>query len=340
MNKLLSRKKFQENVFKRDKYICVFCDKDAVDAHHIIERRLWHDSGYYLNNGASVCESHHLDCEMTKISVEDIRIKCGIEKPIIPPHLYKDEIYDKWGNIILSNGLRLKGELFFDDGVQKILREGNKLSLFTDYIKYPRTYHLPWSVGMTDDDRMIQNIDIFKNRRVIVTEKLDGENTTLYNDYIHARSIDSKRHESRDWLKNFWSKFNYNIPKGFRICGENMYAKHSIEYKSLISYFYGFSIWNDKNECLSWDETLEWFKLIHNQIKHVPIIYDGIFKENLIIDLWDDYDKSEGYVIRIADKFTMRNFKYKVAKYVRKNHVNTITHWMNEKRIIKNELKI
>ena len=55
---LLSRAEFRDSVFKRDKNKCVFCDKAAIDAHHIIERKLWNDGGYYLNNGASVCEEH------------------------------------------------------------------------------------------------------------------------------------------------------------------------------------------------------------------------------------------------------------------------------------------
>lgn len=35
---LLTRDQFREGVFARDNYKCVFCDKPAVDAHHILER--------------------------------------------------------------------------------------------------------------------------------------------------------------------------------------------------------------------------------------------------------------------------------------------------------------
>lgn len=137
--KLMTRDDFREGVFARDGYKCVFCDEKALDAHHILERRLWPDYGYYLNNGASVCEEHHLACEMTTISVEDVRISCGITKPIIPPHLYSDQSYDKWGNPVLVNGRRLKGELFFDESVQKIMKQGGVLDLFDQYVKYNRT---------------------------------------------------------------------------------------------------------------------------------------------------------------------------------------------------------
>jgi hypothetical protein len=48
-------------------------------------------------------------------------------------------------------GSRLRGELFADGLVQKIRGEGGVLGLFTHYVRYPRTYHLPWSPGLTDD---------------------------------------------------------------------------------------------------------------------------------------------------------------------------------------------
>jgi len=208
------------------------------------------------------------------------------------------------------------------------------------YIKYPRTYHLPWSEGITSDDRVLSSIDHFIGKRVIITEKMDGENTTMYNDRIYARSIDSSGGEDRAWVKKFWSTFNYQIPEGWRVCGENLYAEHSIHYLDLESYFYGFSIWNNKNICLSWDDTKAWFKLLSDNIISVPVIFDGIFDKNKIIDLWDCSNRNnvEGYVVRLADEFSFKDFKYNVAKFVRKNHVTTDQHWRH-KELIKNNLR-
>ena len=223
--KLLTRDDFREGVFKRDNYKCVFCDQPAQDAHHILERRLWPDGGYYAENGASVCGFHHLECERTTISVEEVRSAAGISKIWVPPHLYDDHIYDKWGNPVLEDGRRGKGELFFDESVQKVLNEGGVLDLFTPYVKYGRTNHLPWSPGITDDDRVLKDTGNFYGREVVITLKLDGENTNMYRDHIHARSIDSRGGEDRAWVKNFWSSICYEIPEGWRICGENMWAQ-------------------------------------------------------------------------------------------------------------------
>ena len=338
-NTLLTRDAFRDDVFTRDGHRCVFCDAPAVDAHHIIERRLWPDGGYYLNNGASVCEAHHLRCEETTISVEDVRHACGITKIIVPPHLYADQPYDKWGNPVLANGQRLKGELFFDESVQKILAAGGVLGLFSSLVKYPRTHHLPWSEGVNSDDRVIDSLDAFIGRRVIITEKMDGENTSLYRDTTHARSVDGRSHPSRNWVKQFWSGISADIPEGWRVCGENLYAKHSIQYTELPTYFMGFSVWNDRNVCLSWDETLEWFNLLG--IMPVPVIYDGPFDESLVRGLWNakQWDTSEGYVMRPADPISYVDFKRHVGKFVRRGHVQTVKHWMYGQPIERNLLK-
>lgn len=126
--KLLSREDFKQMVFKRDNNKCVFCQSLPTSAHHIIERKLFDDGGYYLDNGASVCDLHHWDCEKTDISVEDVRKACRITNIVLPKHFDKELSYDKWGNIVLENGMRNKGEMFYLENVQKILK--NKMYLF------------------------------------------------------------------------------------------------------------------------------------------------------------------------------------------------------------------
>lgn len=338
MSTAISREAFREGVFKRDKFICVFCSNPAKDAHHILERRLWLDGGYHIDNGISVCEEHHFACETTAISVEEARQAANIKKKIIPEHLYDDEVYDKWGNNILPSGQRLRGELFFDESVQKVLKVGGFLDLFTNRVKYPRTYHLPWSEGANDDDRTLLTCNHFLNKEVVITEKMDGENTTGYSDgYIHARSIDGRSHSSRAWVKNFLASRLHDMPEDWRLCGENLFAKHSIGYAELPSYFMGFSLW-EKNLCLGWNETEYWFALLN--IPSVPVLYRGIFDEKEIRKCYDSkhWEYTEGYVVRLASDFTYGSFRKSVAKFVRKNHVQTVKHWMHGQAIESNKL--
>ena len=213
--------------------------------------------------------------------------------------------------------------------------------LDNERFKYPHTPHFPWSRKVTHDDRVMSmtNLGWFRGRRVVVTEKLDGENTTMYPDHIHARSLDSRFHASRSWVKSFWGGIRADIPKGWRICGENMYAKHSIYYTELESYFYGFSIWNEHNVALPWDETVEWFNLLG--IVPVPVLYDGIYDEKIIKWLWkeSDRDKIEGNVMRDADAIRFEDFERRFAKFVRKGHVQTDEHWMHAE-IVPNLLRV
>lgn len=340
MSKLLTRDEFRNGVFKRDNHKCIICGQPAVDAHHILERRLFKDSGYYLDNGASLCEKHHLEAEMTTLSAQEIRDKIGIKTPVLPEHLYRDQEYDKWGNIILPNGKRVRGELFEDDSVQKILGLGGVLNDFLKYVKYPRTYHVPWSGSKSKDDRTIESAAQFKDQEVIVTLKMDGENTTMYSDYIHARSINSGNHESRNYVKHIHGNIMGDIPEGYRICGENLFAKHSIEYNNLNSYFYVFSIWDKNNRCLSWKDTLEWCELLG--LAHVPVLYQGIYDEKKIKALIATHfngEEMEGYVIRLAAEFSYKNFKNSTAKFVRQNHVVTHGNWMRQ-GVVPNKLKL
>lgn len=337
---LLSRDAFREGVFERDDHKCVVCGAPAVDAHHIIERRLFPDGGYYLDNGASVCETHHLECEMTLISVEQIREYAGVKKPVIPDQMYDDTTYDKWGNVVLDDGRRLRGELFNDESVQKILGKGGVLPDFVKYIKYPRTFHLPWSPGMHDDDRMMKDVSIFEGKKVIVMEKMDGENTTLYDDYLHARSVSSGNHPSRNWMKSFHAQICADIPEDWRINVENMFAQHSIKYTNMKSYAYGFAIWNETNHILTWEQELEWFDLL--KITPCPVLYWGEYDQKAIDAAYKECCKdhtAEGYVIRVDEPFHWSDFKYKVGKYVRKGHIQTTKHWMHGQPVQPNELE-
>lgn len=47
-------------------------------------------------------------------------------------------------------------------------------------VKYPKTYHLSWSLGRSDDDKVLHDISCFCDKEIVVTEKMDGENITLY----------------------------------------------------------------------------------------------------------------------------------------------------------------
>ena len=212
-------------------------------------------------------------------------------------------------------------------------------------IKYPRTLHLPFSKGATSDDIKLVNVTCFSNKSVVVTEKMDGENTTMSRDYVHARSLDSADHESRHWVKALWASIRHDIPEGWRICGENVFAQHSVPYENLNSYFMVFSIWNEKNECLSWDDTVEWCGLLG--LEHVRVILKGRWSNTFCtaLEALSENDvrirngRMEGFVVRNKASFPYDEFSSNVAKWVRAGHVQEDSeHWMH-KTCVANKLK-
>ncbi|KZN28994.1 hypothetical protein N480_09505 [Pseudoalteromonas luteoviolacea S2607] len=203
-------------------------------------------------------------------------------------------------------------------------------------VKYPRTPHLPWSPGATPDDLQQTHAHFFEGQQVVVTEKMDGENTTLYTDYIHARSLDSRFHPSRAWVKALQAQIGYKIPKGWRICGENLYAKHAIGYDALSSYFLAFSVWNERNESLNWHDSKVFFQQLG--LSAPKELYVGPWDEQVIKSITLDTSKQEGYVVRLADSFAFEAFSQSVAKWVRRDHVTTNKHWMHTD-VIPNRLK-
>lgn len=202
--------------------------------------------------------------------------------------------------------------------------------------KYPRTLHLPNSPGISNDDKVLENTDCFHNKDVVITEKMDGENCNLYSDYLHARSIDGRYHPSRDWVKAFHAQIRQHLPIGDRICGENLYATHSIHYDDLTSYFYGFSYWS-RDLCLDWDNTITIFNQLG--ISYPNIIYRGIYDDSIVESIANSFpNEKEGFVIRNTNCFHIKDFPSNIAKWVRKDHVDTDDHWMYQP-IIPNELK-
>jgi hypothetical protein len=285
------------------------------------------DGGYYLENGVSLCAAHHLEAEATTLSVEELRRAAGINQIIVPPE-FNGERIDKWGNAILPNGSRARGPLFDDPNVQKILQ--GQLGNFTHHFKYPKTLHFAFSPGIKNDDRTIENLETFVGQEIVISEKMDGENTTMYPDHIHARSLNSNHHPSQAWVKKFHASIRHDIPADWRICGENLYARHSLEYTKLESYFLGFSIWDATNTCLSWDDTLEWFTLLG--ITPVPVLYRGTFSQRMLesFAFHLDLERTEGFVVRLTNGFSYRQFPNSVAKWVRSNHVQTPQHWKSQ----------
>lgn len=221
--------------------------------------------------------------------------------------------------------------------------------------KYKRTWHLPWTSHKTTDDKIWDEdelIKAFSGKEIIITEKMDGENTTVYDDgSFHARSIDGRWHPSRNRMVGIAKGIGTKLPRGWRVCGENVFAQHSIVYNNLPAYFMAFGIYDEKNWCLCWDETEYVAKEL--DITLVPRIWRGpwehffankegmtkLFMNNdwLSKNEYQIDSEKEGYVVRTVEGFHYDDLGSHCGKYVRANHVQTDEHWMH-KAVVPNGL--
>jgi hypothetical protein len=110
--------------------------------------------------------------------------------------------------------------------------------------KYNRTNHLPYSPGSTNDDRISNSVSTLLGIEIVITEKLDGENTGMKDEGVYARS-------HAEFTTSGWSrevrqlhkvKVEGQLGEGLFLFGENMEGIHSIEYNNLDSYFYIFGL--------------------------------------------------------------------------------------------------
>lgn len=168
------------------------------------------------------------------------------------------------------------------------------------------------------------------------------------------------------WLLRMGGPFSpaglaHRFPSGWKVFGENLFAWHSIFYTELPSYFFVFGVYDDSNRCLSWADTRQFCREFG--LETVPTIWEGVWDEALVKDLWNGQGRfptfaskvdpathtpqfpadfqpceAEGYVVRIADQFHYTDFSTKVAKYVRKHHVQTTSNWMT-RPVVRNLLQ-
>lgn len=213
--------------------------------------------------------------------------------------------------------------------------------------KYNRTFHMPWSLGCTNDDKIAKSVNNLINTNIIITEKIDGSNTSLENKGCFARTHSGPpTHASFDGLKALHASIKWKIPNNLQLFGEWCFALHSIVYQELPDYFLLFNIRNiSTNSWLSWEEVELW--AMELELHTVPVLFKGTinsekeFKkivENLMVEPSVCGGIREGVVARVEREFLDEDFPFNVMKCVRKNHVQTSEHWKNQE-IIKNKLK-
>ena len=207
-------------------------------------------------------------------------------------------------------------------------------------MKYPRTYHLPYSPGATKDDKKLQDgwFEYYRGKEIVITEKLDGENLHMNQKDCYARSDGAPTRSP--WSRNIWDpqeglywRIKTLIGSNETLFGENLYGEHSIHYNKLPSYFHLFAV-STESVWESW-ESVKLFGTILG-VKTVPELWKGVvYNEKQLEELVNKFvkepsvygDTREGVVVRLSSSFPLDDFKHCVCKWVRPNHVQTDEHW-------------
>lgn len=203
--------------------------------------------------------------------------------------------------------------------------------------KYPRSPHLPWSPGGTNDDRRLASVEHFLGEPLILTEKMDGSNVCLEACQVFARShVAAPKHPSFDALKSLHAAVKRFIPEGVQIFAEWCYAKHSIGYTALPHYLLVFGV-RTGSQWASWSEVQLWAQEL--QVPTVPLLLEVTFEPAAELQKHVELFASapslcggdrEGVVVRLAREFSDAEFPRAVAKHVRKDHVQTDDHWSHQ----------
>ncbi len=206
-------------------------------------------------------------------------------------------------------------------------------------MKYPRTFHFPFSPGAKNDDRIAPDYDSLIGVPIVITEKLDGENTCLNEAGVFARSHSAPtRNPWAGYLWQYWDMLRYQL-HDIELFGESLYAIHSITYSDLKSYFYLFSV-RQGEQWASWDEVKLYAHMVEMPI--APILFEGTLStaqdlEKLVLKLAQEPSSlcdinilpapREGVVVRLQTSFSNDDFATSVLKWVRKDHIQTDAHW-------------
>lgn len=293
--KLLSREKFNELAFKRDNGKCVWCGNPGIDVHHIIERKLWKDGGYYLSNSAVLCSSCHIDAEQNRILPYELWDKIKIIDIILPNsmdiNLARD--YDKWGNIM---------EIF----------------------KYPRTRHVEGSRLQAGDEDLDQvPLSELYGKHLVIESKEDGANSgiSFINEELKLQSRghfltggprEAQFQLFKQWANTFQDDWYLALGDKYVAYGEWLYSKHTVYYDQLPHYWMEFDILDKEKSTkdnLFFLDTPSRHALLQG-IKYCPVkvLWSGTFTKD----------------IKLADFIGYSYFKSKNWKEAIKSQVNSL----------------
>lgn len=205
--------------------------------------------------------------------------------------------------------------------------------------KYPRSFHLPWSPGGTNDDKRMTDVSALIEVPIVITEKCDGSNLAFTHEAVFSRShAGPPSHPSFDLAKATHATIKHLISPGITVFCEYCYALHSIAYTALPHFCLVFGVRDDSTgQWWSWDYVQAQAADLH--LPTAPVLFEGgVGSKKELEELTRSLaskasilgGQREGVVVRTEAGFTNDEFGSRLGKWVRKNHVQTDDHWLHQ----------
>lgn len=217
------------------------------------------------------------------------------------------------------------------------------------FLKYSKTYRIRVPQFDVKGKFMLSGADTqsLLSGQVVIQEKLDGANVAVIGTKQEPGWRLQKRgsllgpgdHEQFNYFVN-WAHKNFEkmkqVPEGWVVYGELMYAQHNIYYDKLPSYFLVFDIWNG-DKFLGPMELTGFCQRVG--LHHVPILYYGPApaRTDLVKYIPENSMYGTGRSEGIVVKNWKKQLKGKIVRPEFMKEVDESDHWM-EKSVVKNKL--
>ena len=95
--------------------------------------------------------------------------------------------------------------------------------------KYPRTPYWPGSPSVPAGENTVSDPKLFLDLDLVITEKLDGQNTLLHRGAVYGRSVSEPSRQK--WTAMVKKRHAWKLAQSpAHLYGEDIYGVHSIEY--------------------------------------------------------------------------------------------------------------
>lgn len=185
----------------------------------------------------------------------------------------------------------------------------------------------------------MHDVSALLGTRIVITEKCDGSNLTYTRKHVFSRShAGPPAHPSFDLAKATHARIAHRLSEGLSVFCEYCYALHSIAYSGLPDFSLVFGV-RDDEQGIFWDWDMVEAQAADLSLPTVPVLFRGsVANEEALFALTTKLcgepsalgGQREGIVVRAEEAFPEGDFSRKVAKWVRKDHVQTDEHWLHQ----------